>query len=70
MRLVDQEWVREQTANGARLALVGPERSDQEERIHALETDLAAAQLEVQQLRRALAESGGSPAERAPGSAA
>jgi hypothetical protein len=68
VRLVDQEWVREQTANGARLALVGPERADRDERVQALEADLAAAQLEVQQLRRALAES--DPAGRAPGSAA
>jgi hypothetical protein len=69
VQLVDHEWVREQTANGARLALIGPEGAREHGSADALRARLAAAQLEVEQLRQALEEGEGALSQGTPGGA-
>jgi hypothetical protein len=64
VQLLDEQWLHDQVAHGARLALIQPEGEkgvvDEEglERLHArirsLEASLASAQLEVEYLQREL----------------
>jgi hypothetical protein len=66
VHLLDEDWLHDQTAHGARLALIQPEgeksAADEEEleqlhgRIRSLEASLAGAQLEVEYLQRELSE--------------